>query len=152
MLSWFKLWNFQKKLKVFKKAENSRYGNGNDKRLVNPAPIVLFCIFNLTTSSGKHLEEISHAHIVSSMYKLITNAKDTDDLSIGFDRDRRRRREELADNKNIKSKYHLRVLLKDVFGFPEHQEKGTCVLGNKRTLTRIKDYAIWKQSCGYCWC
>ena len=41
-------------------------------------------------SSGKHLEDISHAHIVSLMYKLITSAEDTDDLSIGFDRDSKR--------------------------------------------------------------
>ena len=45
----------------------------------------------LTTSSGRHLEDISNAHIVSLMYKLITSARGSDDLSIGFDRDRGRR-------------------------------------------------------------
>ena len=52
---------------VIKKTDNSRYGNGNDIRLVNLGPIVLFSIFTWTTSSGKHLEGLSHAHIVSLM-------------------------------------------------------------------------------------
>ena len=52
---------------VIKKADNSRYGNGNDIRLVNLGPIALFSKIKLTTSSGKHLENISHAHIFSLM-------------------------------------------------------------------------------------
>ena len=79
----------------------------------------------MTTSSGKHLEDINHSHIVSLMYKLITSSKDSDDLSIGFGRSGNRRKDELAQNKNVKGKYHLRSLLKDVFGFAEHQEKAT---------------------------
>ena len=69
------------------------------------------------------MEDISHAHVVSLINKLITSPKDTDDLSIGFDRDRNRRQQELTNNKNHKGKYHLRVLLRDIFGFAEHQEK-----------------------------
>ena len=49
---------------VIKTADNSRYGNGNDIRLVFLGPIALFRIFKLT-SSGKHLEDITHAHLVS---------------------------------------------------------------------------------------
>ena len=71
---------------VIKKTDDSRYGNGNDIGLVNLGPIALFSNFKLTTSSGKHLEDISHAHLVSLMYKLITSNKNSDDLSIGFDR------------------------------------------------------------------
>ena len=89
---------------VIKKAVNSRYANGNDIRLVNLGLIALFSNSKLTTSSGKHLEDISHAHIVSLMYKLVFSAEDIDDLSIGFDRDRGRRRQELTNNKNIKRK------------------------------------------------
>ena len=37
-----------------KKADNSRYANGNDLRLVNLGPIALFSNFKLTNSSGKH--------------------------------------------------------------------------------------------------
>ena len=64
---------------VIKRADNSRYANGNDTRLVNLGPIALFSNFGLTTSSGKHLEDISHAHLVSLMYKLITSSKDSND-------------------------------------------------------------------------
>ena len=127
---------------VMKKVDNSRYGNGNDIRLVNLGPIALFSNFKLTTSSGKHLEDISHAHLVSLMYKLITSYKNDDNLSIGFDRSRARRRDEMTNDKSVKGKYHLRIMLKDVFGFAECQEKDTYGLGYKLSLTRIKDEAV----------
>ena len=76
------------------------------------------------------------------MYKLITCSKDSNDLSIGFDHSRNRRRDELALNKNIKGKYHVKIMLKDVFGFAEHHEKATYGLGYKLTLTRNKDDAV----------
>ena len=125
-----------------KRADNSRYANGNDIRLINLGPIALLKNFKLSTSSGKHLEDISHAHLVSLMYKLITSRKDSNDLSIGFDHCRNRRRDELALNKNIKGKYHVKIWLKDVFGFAEHQEKATYGLGYKLTLTKNKDDAV----------
>ena len=56
--------------------------------------------FELTTSSGKHLEDISHAHFVSLLFKITTIAKDSDGLSIGLDRDRRRRQQELPNYKH----------------------------------------------------
>ena len=71
---------------VLKAATNNRYMDGNDVRLVNLGPIALFSNYKLTTSSGKHLEDISHAHVVSLMHKLLTSSKGGDDLSIGFDR------------------------------------------------------------------
>ena len=49
---------------VIKRADNSRYANGNDIRLINLAPIALFSNFKLTTNSAKHLEDISHSQIV----------------------------------------------------------------------------------------
>ena len=125
------------------RADNSnRYVDNNDIRLVNLGPIGLFSNYRLTTSSGKHLENIDHAHIVSLMYKLLTSSKGSDDLSIGFDRDRTRRRNELTNNKNIKGKYHIRIYLKDVFGFAEYQEKGTYGLGYKLTLTGNTNNAV----------
>ena len=105
-------------------------------------PVALFSNFKLTTSSGKHLEDISHAHLVSLMYKLITSSKDGNDISIGFDNSRNRRRDELALNKNIKGKYHVKIMLKDIFGYAEHQEKATYGLSDKLTLTRNKDDAV----------
>ena len=127
---------------VVKKNDNSRYANGNDIRLVNLGPVALFSDLKLTTSSGKHLEDISHAHLVSLMYKLITSSKDSNDLAIGFDNSRNRRRDALALNKSIKGKYHVKIMLKDAFGFAEHQEKATYGLGYKLTLTRNKDDAV----------
>ena len=123
-------------------AANNRYVDGNDIRLVNMGPIALFSYYKLTTSSGKHLENFDHAHIVSLMYKLLTSSKQSDDLSIGFDRDRGRRQRELTNNKNIKGKYHVRIYLKDVFGFAGFQEKGTYGLGYKLTLTRNSDNSV----------
>ena len=76
------------------------------------------------------------------MYKLLTSSRGSDDLSIGFDRDRNRRQNELTNNKNIKGKYHVRIYLKDVFGFSESQEKGTYGLGYKLTLTRNTDNSV----------
>ena len=63
------------------------------------------------------MEEISHAHIVSLMCKLLSSSKRSDDLSLGSDRDWSRRRRELTNNKNIKGKFHLRNFLRDIFGF-----------------------------------
>ena len=123
-------------------APNNRYADGNDIRLVNLGPIALFSNYKLTTSSGKHFENIDHAHIVSLMYKLLSSSKGSDDLSIGFDRDRTRRRNELTNNKNKKGKYHIRIYLKDVFSFAEYQEKATYGLGYKLTLTRNTDNAV----------
>ena len=92
---------------VLQAATGNRYVDDNDIRLVNLGPIAFFSIYKLTTSSGKHLEEISHAHIVSLMYKLLSSSKGSDVLSIGFDRSRDRRKRELTNNKSTKGKYHL---------------------------------------------
>ena len=123
-------------------ATNTRYADGNDIRLVSLGPVALLSNYKLVTNSGKHLEDVTHAHIVSLMYKLITTAKGCDDLSIGFDRDRTRRRNELTNKKNIKGKCHVRICLKDVFRFAEHQEKATYGLGYKLTITRNSDNAV----------
>ena len=127
---------------VLQAATNNRYVDANNIRLVNLGPIALFSNYKLTTSSNKHLEEVSHAHIVSLMYKLLTSSKDSDDLSISFDRSRNNRKRELTNNKNIKGKYHIRIYLKDIFGFVENQEKGTYGHGYKLTLTRNTDNAV----------
>ena len=127
---------------VLHAATNTRYANGNDIRLVNLGPIGLFSNYKLTTSSGKHLENIDHGHIVSLMYKLLSSSRGSDDLSIGFDRDRGRRQRELNNNKSQKGKFHVRIYLKDIFGFAEYQKKGTYGLGYKLTLTRNSDNAV----------
>ena len=127
---------------VVKRADNSRYAISKDIRLLNLGLIALSNNFILKTGSGKHFEDFSHAHIVSLMYKLISASKDCDGLSIGFDRNRKRRRDELTANKSLEGKYHLRIMLEDAFGFAEHQEKATYGLGCKLTLTRKEDDAV----------
>ena len=116
--------------------------SGTDIKLVNLGRIALFSSFRLTTNSGEHLEDTNHAQIVSLMYKLITSAKDTDGLSIGFDRGRNKRQRELTNNKTIKGKYHIRVYLKDILGFAEHQVKATFGLGYKLTFTWNSDNSV----------
>ena len=127
---------------VLQAATNNRYVDANDIRLVNLGPIALFSNYKLTTSSGKQLEEISYAHIVSLMYKLLTSSEDSHDLSIGFDRNRGRRKNELSNNKTFKGEYHIGIYLEDIFGFAEYQKKGTYGLGYKLTLTRNTDNAV----------
>ena len=82
-------------------ASNNRYLDTSDIRLVNLGPRVLCSNYKLTILSSKHLGEISHAHIVSLKYKLVTSSKDSDDLSIGFDRNRGIGKSELSNNKTI---------------------------------------------------
>ena len=130
------------KFDVSHAATNNRYVDGNDIRLVNLGPIALFSNYKLSTISGKHLENIDHAHIVCLIYKLLTSSRGSEDLSIGFDRDRNRRQRELTNNKSQKGKCHMRIYLKDVFGFAEYQEKATYGLGYKLTLTRNTDNAV----------
>ena len=133
---------FELKFDVSEAASNNRYVGTSDIRLVNLGPISLVSNYKLTTSSGKHIEEISHAHIVGLMYKLLTSSKDSEDSSIGFDRNRGRRKNELSDNKSIKSNYHITIYPKDIFGFAEHQAKVTYGLGYKITLTGNTDNAV----------
>ena len=77
----------------------------------------------MSNSSGKNLVDVSHSHLVSLMYNVITSVKDSNDLFFGFDRDCGRRQDELACNKNVKGLFHLRIMLKDAFGFAKHQKK-----------------------------
>ena len=127
---------------VLHSASGNRYLNGDDIRLVNLGPIALFSNYKLTTSSEKHFEEINLAHIVSLMDKFLTSSRGSDDLSIGFDRSRDRRQQELTNNKKIKGKYHLRIYLKGIFVFADHQETASYGLGYRLTLTRNTNNAV----------
>ena len=72
----------------------------------------------------------------------MTSSKDSDDLSICFDHNRGRRKNELSNNKNIKGKYHTRIHLRDVLGYAEHQEKASYGLSYRLILTRNTDNAV----------
>ena len=78
------------------------------------------------------------------MYKLLPSSRGGDDLSIGFDRDRKRRQRETTKNIDPKRRYHVGNLLRDIFGFIEHQERETFRLGYKLTLTTSTDNAVLK--------
>ena len=127
---------------VLKAGSNNRYADTDDIRLTNLGATALFSVYKLVTASSKHLKEIAHAHFVSLIYKLVTSSKDSDDLSICFDRDRGKRKNELSNDKNIKGKYHTRIYLKDILGYAEHQEKATYGLGYRLILTRNTDNAV----------
>ena len=86
-------------------------------KLVVLDPLALFRTYRLTTSSGKHLEEINHAHIVCLMYKLITSRRGSDDLSNGLDRSRDRRKQELTKNKKNKRQTSSNNYVKIYFWF-----------------------------------
>ena len=92
---------------VLHAATGNRYVDANGIRFINFGPIALFSKYDVTSSSGKHIESIGfRTH-----------------LSIGFDRSRDRRKQELTNNKNIKGKYHFSIYLRDVFGFAQWQKK-----------------------------
>ena len=130
---------------VLKAATNDRYADTDNIRLTNLGAIALFSVYKLVTASSKHLEEITHAHFVSLIYKTLTSSKDSDDLSVGFHRDRGKRKNELSNNKNIKGKYHTRIYLRDVLGYAEHQKKATYGLGYRLKLTRNSDNAVFNK-------
>ena len=92
------------------------------------------------TSAGKHLD-ISQANIVSSMYKLIVSAKDSDDLSFGFERDCGRRQCELTDNKDVKANIIFNLCSK-MFFVSQKPKKATYRQGYRRVLTRSIDDAV----------
>ena len=73
------------------------------------------------------------------MHKLKSSSRDSDDLSIGFHRSNAIRERELTNNKTTKGNYHVRIYLKDVFGFAERQDNCSYGLGYKITLQRNSD-------------
>ena len=137
LISYLKL-NFD----VLHAATNNRYIDGIDRRLVNLGPIALFGNYKLTTSSGKQLENFDHAHIVSLMNKLLPSSRGSNDLSIGFDRDRDKRRLERNINKNKKRKLSCQNVFKRYIWNCTTPKKDTYGLGCKLTWTRNTDNAV----------
>ena len=76
------------------------------------------------------------------MYKLLTLSRGSDGLSIGFERDRGRLQRECTNNEKVKGRKHFPIMLKDIFGFAEHQEKATFGLGYRLILTRNSDNVV----------
>ena len=130
---------------VLHAANKNRYVDGDSIRLVKLGPITLFSKDKLTTFSVKHLEIIEQGHIACLLYKLLTMARGCENLSTGFDHSRDRRQRELTNKKNNKGKHLVRICLKDIFGFAQHQLKGTYGLGYIVTLTGNKDSAVFNK-------
>ena len=59
-------------------ASNDRFADNKDIKLGTLGATAFISNYKLTTSSGKHLEDVIHAHIVSLMYKLISSSRDRD--------------------------------------------------------------------------
>ena len=117
---------FELIFEVIKKTDVSRYTNGDDIRLVNLGSIALCNNLKLMTSCGKLLKGITHAERVSSRYKLITTSRDSDDLSIGFDRDRLEvdyGSQELTINKKKKVNFMLQYCSKTFLGLRNINKK-----------------------------
>ena len=80
----------------------NRYVDANDIRLINFSLIALSSKYDLISSSGKHIETTDHAHLACLLYKLLTSFGGSDELSIGFDRsrDRKKTRVDLKQKQN----------------------------------------------------
>ena len=53
---------------VLHAATGNRYVDANDIRLFNFGTIALFSKYDITSSLGKHIESVDHAHIVCFLY------------------------------------------------------------------------------------
>ena len=120
-------------------AAHARYVDDDHIILINLAPIALFNKYRLSSSSGKEIEEIDNAHVICLMHKLLSCSRDSDDLSIGFHRSNVFREKEVTNNKTAKGNYHVRIYIRDVFGFAEHHKNCTYGSGNKLTLQGSSD-------------
>ena len=116
---------------------HSRYADGDHIKLLSLGPIALFNKYRLTSCSGEEIEEIDNDHFICLMHKLISGSRNSDDLSISFHRSFEAREGELTINKLTKRNYHVRIYLKDVFVFAEHQDNCTYGLGYILTLQKI---------------
>ena len=112
---------------------HARYADGDQIRLVNLTIIALFHKYRITSSSGEEIEEIDNSHVICSTYNLISSSRDSDDLSIGFQKNIDARERELTNNKGTNGNCQVRIFLKDVFGFAEYQDSCTYGLGYKLT-------------------
>ena len=127
---------------VLHAAPGNIYLDNIDARLIKLDPIASISNYKLIAGSGKHLEDVKHTPIISMVYKLKTSARNNDNLSIGFDRDRNRRQRELTKSKILKSKFRVRIMLNDTFGLADYQERATYVFGYKLPLIRNVDNAV----------
>ena len=65
---------------------HARYADGEHIRLVNLGLIALSYNYQLTSSSGKEIEQIDNAHVIFLVYNKLSSRRDSHDLSISFHR------------------------------------------------------------------
>ena len=87
-------------------------------------------------------QEINIAQVTCLEYKLISSSTDTGNLSNGSHRTIEAREREITNSGTTKGNYHVRIHLKDIFGFAEHQGNCTYGLGYKLTLQKNSDIHI----------
>ena len=88
---------------------HGRSVDDNHIRLVNLGLIALFIKNRLTDSSGKAIEGFDNAHVICLLYiltVLVSNSRDSDVSSIGFQRSNAVRERELTKNKTTKGNSH----------------------------------------------
>ena len=83
----------------------------------------------MTSSSGKEIDEIHFAHVISLMYKLISSCRYIDDVSIVSHRSSEVQEGELTNNRTTERKNHVGKYSKDVFCSAENQDNSTYDLG-----------------------
>ena len=108
--------------------DDARYVDNGQIALVNFGPSAFFSEAKLTTSSGKHLEEVDKLHIKSIMHTRLTSQQQTSELMYGFEESESTRRQKLTNNKTEQGTLFVAVRLIDLFGFAD-QEKVTYGMG-----------------------
>ena len=98
--------NTSKNFEVLKQ-DDTRYADGDQISLMTFGPVALFSEAKLTTSSGKHLEEVDKLHTVKLTNKLLTSGQQTSELMYGFEELQATRRLELTTNKTEKGTFFI---------------------------------------------
>ncbi len=132
-------------LQVVKNADDTLYADGNGICLINLAPAALFSEMTLSTSSKKVIERVEQVHIATLMYKMLSSGEG--DLMTFFEKDTQdaavvntERRNRLLNNTPEKGTVFVRLPLKYMFGYVNHQDKITYGLGYNLRM-RMNDHA-----------
>ena len=74
------------------------------------------------------------------------SSRGSDDLSIGLDGNWENGQRELNNNKTVKGKYQVKIMLEILFGFAEWQEEATSALTYDIKRIRNQDSAVVNKS------
>ena len=133
---------------LIRQDNSKRFSAAENTKLAKLEPIALFCENELSNRNEKEKLYVDHANIACSMYKLLTTPRGHHDSSIRFARDILERAEKRITMKRIRGKFHNTILIKDVFGFAEHQQYATFGLSYKLTLKTKNNYTVLSRNVG----